>query len=51
MLFLAAVLLALIASHPRLALVVLSYAYIVAALTGLAYSRLRRRHVTAPQAE
>jgi CDP-diacylglycerol--serine O-phosphatidyltransferase len=42
-LFLAAVALALIASHPRLALVVLSYSYVVAALVGWAYGRMRRR--------
>lgn len=45
-LFLAAVALALIASHPRLALVVLSYTYTVAALGAWAYSRLHRRHGT-----
>jgi phosphatidylserine synthase len=50
-LFLGAVALALIASHPRVALVVLSYSYIVGALAGLAYSRLRRRQQpTAPPA-
>jgi CDP-diacylglycerol---serine O-phosphatidyltransferase len=43
-LFLAAVALALIASHPRLALVVLSYAYVVSAFVGWAYSRMKRRH-------
>lgn len=42
-LFLAAVALALIASHPRLALVVMSYAYVVGALGGWVYGRLRRR--------
>jgi CDP-diacylglycerol---serine O-phosphatidyltransferase len=42
-LFLAAVCLALIASHPRLALVVLSYTYVVAALGAWAYGRLHRR--------
>src|SRR5919206_3636338 len=41
-LFLAAVVLAMIASHPRLALVVISYSYVVSAFVGLAYSRLRR---------
>jgi phosphatidylserine synthase len=45
-LFLAAVGLALIASHPRLALVVLSYAYVVAALGAWVYHRLHRRHPT-----
>jgi len=49
-LFLAAVGLALIASHPRVALVVLSYTYIVSALVAWAYSRLKRRHeYEAPQ--
>src|SRR5262245_52358574 len=43
-LFLAAVALALIASHPRVALVVLSYTYIVYALVAWAYSRMKRRH-------
>ena len=51
MLFLAAVALALIASHPRLALVVLSYAYIVAALAAVTYARLRRRQLVTPPAE
>jgi CDP-diacylglycerol--serine O-phosphatidyltransferase len=51
MLFLGAVALALIASHPRLALVVMSYAYVVAAVTAVSYARLRRRHVIAPPAE
>jgi CDP-diacylglycerol--serine O-phosphatidyltransferase len=41
-LFLAAVVLALIASHPRVALVVLSYSYVVSAFVVLAYTRLRR---------
>jgi CDP-diacylglycerol--serine O-phosphatidyltransferase len=44
-LFLAAVALALIASHPRIALVVLSYAYVVSAFIGWGYGRVRRRHV------
>ena len=49
-LFLAAVGLALIASHPRVALVVLSYSYIVSALVVWGYSRLKRRHeYEAPQ--
>jgi phosphatidylserine synthase len=47
-LFLGAVALALVASHPRVALVVLSYSYIVSALAALAYSRLRRRHPATP---
>ena len=42
-LFLAAVGLALIATHPRVALVVLSYTYVAAALLGWAYGRLRKR--------
>ena len=42
-LFLAAVALALIATHPRIALVLLSYTYLASALIGLAYSKLRRR--------
>jgi len=42
-LFLAACVLALIAAHPRIALVVLAYTYLASAFIGLAYSRLRRR--------
>ncbi len=42
-LFLAAVGLALIASHPRLALVVLSYGYVAGALGAWVYGRIRRR--------
>ena len=42
-LFFAAIALALIASHPRLALVVLSYAYVAGALGAWVYARLRRR--------
>lgn len=42
-LFLSALALALIATHPRLALVVMSYAYVVAALGFWVYGRLRRR--------
>jgi CDP-diacylglycerol--serine O-phosphatidyltransferase len=42
-LFLAAVALALIATHPRIALVVLSYTYLASAFIGLGYSRLRSR--------
>jgi CDP-diacylglycerol---serine O-phosphatidyltransferase len=42
-LFLIAVALALIASHPRVALVVMAYSYTVAALIVWAYSRIRRR--------
>ena len=32
----------LIASHPRIALVVLSYAYVISAFVGWGYSRFRR---------
>lgn len=42
-LFLGAVAIALIVSHPRVALVVMSYAYVLAALVLLMYHRLRRR--------
>jgi CDP-diacylglycerol--serine O-phosphatidyltransferase len=42
-LFLAAVGLALIATHPRIALVVLAYTYLASAFIGLAYTRLRTR--------
>jgi CDP-diacylglycerol--serine O-phosphatidyltransferase len=42
-LFLAAVALALVATHPRIALVVLSYTYTGAALIMWGYSKLRRR--------
>jgi CDP-diacylglycerol--serine O-phosphatidyltransferase len=45
-LFLAAAVLALIASEPRVALVVLAYTYLASAFIGLAWARLRRRHVT-----
>jgi phosphatidylserine synthase len=41
-LFLAAVALALIATHPRIALVVLSYAYLTSAFIGMAYARMRK---------
>jgi CDP-diacylglycerol---serine O-phosphatidyltransferase len=48
LLFLSAVALALIATHPRIALVVLSYTYLVSAFIGLVWSKLKgRRH---PQA-
>jgi CDP-diacylglycerol--serine O-phosphatidyltransferase len=46
--FAGAVILALIASHPRVALVVLSYSYVVAALTMWLYARLRRRSAATP---
>ena len=42
-LFLGAVAIALVASHPRIALVVLAYTYTAAALIVWAYMRLRRR--------
>ena len=45
------VVLALIATHPRLALVVLAYTYLASAFIGLAYSKLRTRPVTPPAAE
>jgi phosphatidylserine synthase len=45
-LFLAAVALALIASYPRLALVVLAYTYTVGALLGWTYARVRKRQET-----
>ena len=44
-LFIAAVALALIATHPRVALVVLSYSYVVAALIGWGLSRWRKKPV------
>jgi phosphatidylserine synthase len=42
-LFLAAVALTVIALHPRLALVVLSYGYVVAAVGAWMFGRLRKR--------
>jgi CDP-diacylglycerol--serine O-phosphatidyltransferase len=42
-LFLCAVVLALIATHPRIALVVLAYAYLASAFIGLAYSKFKSR--------
>ena len=47
-LFLGAVALALVASHPRLALVVLSYTYTATALVVWGYTRLRRRPAEHP---
>ena len=44
-LFLAAVGIAMIATHPRLALVVLAYTYLLSAFIGLAYTRFRKRPV------
>ena len=49
-LFLAAVAIALVASHPRIALVVLSYSYIVSAFIGWGYGRVKRRHPDLTQA-
>jgi CDP-diacylglycerol--serine O-phosphatidyltransferase len=48
LLFIAAVVLALVAAHPRLALVVLSYSYVLAALAIWAYGKLRRRGTPPP---
>jgi len=45
--FLGAVAIALVASHPRLALVVLSYSYITWSVAGFVLARLRRRPATA----
>jgi len=50
LMLLAVIALALIASHPRIALVVLSYSYIVAAIGMYLYGRLRRRPSTPPAA-
>jgi CDP-diacylglycerol--serine O-phosphatidyltransferase len=47
-LFLGAIAIALVASHPRLALVVLSYTYTAAALIVWGYTRLRRRPTEHP---
>ncbi|HEX5478386.1 MAG TPA: CDP-diacylglycerol--serine O-phosphatidyltransferase [Dehalococcoidia bacterium] len=49
-LFLVAVVLALIAAHPRFALVAISYAYVLSGFVGIAYARLRRRAATKPPA-
>ena len=43
-LFLCAVVLALIATQPRIALVVLAYSYLASAFVGLAYSKFKSRH-------
>jgi CDP-diacylglycerol--serine O-phosphatidyltransferase len=48
-LFLAAVGIALIATQPRVALVVMAYVYLVSAFIGLAYSRLRRKTGDRPE--
>jgi CDP-diacylglycerol---serine O-phosphatidyltransferase len=50
-LFIAAVALALIATHPRIALVLLSYTYLASAIIGLAYARLRKRPTDQPAAD
>jgi phosphatidylserine synthase len=42
-LFIGAVLLALIAAHPRLALVAMAYTYVTWAVASFAIARLRRR--------
>jgi CDP-diacylglycerol--serine O-phosphatidyltransferase len=47
---LGAVVIAAIASHPRIALVVLSYTYVLAALVLFLYGRLRRRSSSTPPA-
>lgn len=41
-LFLAAIVLVLIAAHPRVALVTMAYAYVISALAGWTYGKLRR---------
>jgi CDP-diacylglycerol---serine O-phosphatidyltransferase len=48
-LFLCAVVLALIATHPRIALVVLAYSYLASAFVGLAYSKFKARHQPADE--
>ena len=48
LMLLAVVALALIATHPRIALVVLSYSYVVAAVGIYLYGRLRRRPIPNP---
>ena len=47
-LFLCAIALALIATHPRIALVALAYTYLLSAFIGLAYSKFRARPIEAP---
>lgn len=51
-LFIAAVAIALIAAHPRISLVVVSYAYLVSAFIGWAITKMRKRggDATPPQA-
>ena len=48
-LFLAAVGIALVATQPRIALVVMAYVYLASAFIGLAYSRLRRKPGEQPE--
>lgn len=48
-LLLALIAFAAIATHPRIALVVLSYAYVLAGLAMYLYARIRRRPATIPQ--
>jgi CDP-diacylglycerol---serine O-phosphatidyltransferase len=50
-LFLAAIALALVASHPRLALVVLAYGYMFAALVGWVIMKLRKRQPEEPEGD
>jgi phosphatidylserine synthase len=50
-LFLCAVALALIATHPRIALVVLAYTYLASAFIGLAYSKFRGRVAGIPEVQ
>lgn len=47
-LLLFAVAIALVASHPRIALVVISYSYVVSAFIGWALSKMRRRETSTP---
>jgi len=47
-LFLGAIVIALVATNPRLALVVMAYSYLVGAVAIYAYSRLRRRPTSIP---
>ncbi len=46
--FVLAIAIALIASHPRIALVVLSYTYVISAFVGWGFSRMRRRTEPSP---
>jgi phosphatidylserine synthase len=47
-LFLGAIVIALIATNPRLALVVMAYSYLVGAVAVYVYARLRRRPPPVP---